>query len=117
LPLGSAILLVAIIGGLLFFAMWLSRYKMNKAVKQIIEIFREKGALDPGSAMSRRELGLLSLKEQSFAERALKPRDYKVYAFDVMFNLNIIRSTDDEKYYLSEQALQSSKLEDKFTPR
>ncbi|MFO7951972.1 MAG: hypothetical protein R6U91_04095 [Bacillota bacterium] len=78
MPLGSAIILVVIIGGLLFLAVWLSRYKMNKAVKQVIKIFREKGALDPGSANFRKELGLLSLREQSFVDRAFKPRDYKV---------------------------------------
>lgn len=114
MPVGSAILLVVIIGGLFAFGIWLSRYKMEKALKRVVETFREKEALDPGNAKTRKELGLLSLAEQSLWERSFKPRDYRVYAFDVLIKLEVIRSTEDEKYYLSEQALQSSRLGDKF---
>jgi len=86
------------------------RFFMNRAIRRVIKTFREKDALDPANAKTKSELGLKSSAETRFTDGLFKMRDYKPYIFDSMFQLAIIRETEDGKYYLSEQTLQSSNL-------
>jgi len=111
LPLGSILLLV-VLGGLLLIGIWFAKYRMKRTLQKVIKIFRENGALDPGSAKSRKELGLQSLAERGFFERAFKRRDDKPYLFDMLTQMEIVLIVGDEKYYLSEQALKSSDISD-----
>lgn len=88
----------------------LMRFFMDRAIRQVIKTFREKDALDPANARTKSELGLKSSAETRFTDGLFKMRDYKPYIFDSMLQLTIIRETEDEKYYLSEQTLQTSNL-------
>jgi len=107
LPLGS-ILIVVILGGLLLLGICFARYRMKRTVQKVIKMFRENNALDPDSAKSKEELGLRSIAERSFFERAFKLRDDKPYFFDMLTQMEIVLKVGDERYYLSEQALKSS---------
>lgn len=55
----------------------LSRLLMVRAIKEIIRIFFNSGALDAQNAKTREELGIVP---QSFLERMYRIRDYKPYA-------------------------------------
>lgn len=92
------------------FGALLLRFFMDRAIRGVIKTFREKGALDPVNAKPKSELGLKSSAETSFIDGLFKMRDYKPYIFDSMLQLAIVRETEDGKYYLSEQTLQSSNL-------
>lgn len=89
---------------------FLMRFFMDRAIRQVIKAFREQNALDPVNAKAKSELGLKSSAETKFTDGLFKMRDYKPYIFDSMLQLTIIRETEDEKYYLSEQTLQTSNL-------
>ncbi len=107
LPPLSLVLLAVILVGLIALGIALAKYKMKKATAEVIEIFRVQQALDPYNAKTKQELGLAP---KGILERAFKPRDYKVYAFDMLSKLEIIREAPEEKYYLSEQALHNTNI-------
>lgn len=88
----------------------LLRFLMNRALRQVIKAFRGKGALDPENAKTGHELGLKSTSETKLTDGIFKPRDYKPYVFDSLLQAEIIRVTEDGKYYLSEEALRRSNL-------
>ncbi|MGI6317722.1 MAG: hypothetical protein ACOX1I_09495 [Dethiobacteria bacterium] len=85
----------------------LSRLLMVRAIKEIIRIFFNSGALDAQNAKTREELGIVP---QSFLERMYRIRDYKPYALQTMLNAGIIRETSDARYYLSEEKLSATAL-------
>jgi len=104
------VILLLFVAALVGLGFLLLRFMMDRAIKQVIKTFREKGALDPENAKTGPELGLKSASETKITDGIFKPRDYKPYVFDSLFQLNIIRITDDGRYYMSEQTLQSSNL-------
>ena len=85
----------------------LSRLLMVRAIKEIISIFLNSGALDAQNAKTREELGIVP---QTFLERMYRIRDYKPYALQTMLNAGIIRETSDARYYLSEEKLSATAL-------
>lgn len=101
------ILLFCIIIVLLIAAFFYSRYRMKKALREVINIFRLKEALDEDSAKTREELGLVP---PSLLTRMMSQRDYKPYALQLMLGAGIIQTTTENKYYLSEISLSSSNL-------
>jgi len=101
------ILLLCFIIVLLLAAFFYSKYRMKKALREVIKIFRVKKALDKDSAKTREELGLVP---PSLLTRMMSQRDYKPYALQLMLGVGIIQTTPDDKYYLSETTLASSKL-------
>jgi|LSQX01.1.fsa_nt_gb hypothetical protein len=86
---------------------FLSRLLMVKAIKEIIRIFFNSGALDAQTAKTREELGIVP---QSFLERMYRIRDYKPYALQTMLNAGIIQETADARYYLLEKKLSATAL-------
>ncbi len=106
----SSLYLILVIAGMLGLGLLLLRFLMDRAIRQVIKAFREKEALDPEHAKTKSELGLKSASQAKLVGGFFKPRDYKPYVFDSMVQLNIIRSTEDDRYYLSEQTLKSSNL-------
>jgi hypothetical protein len=85
----------------------LSRLLMVRAIREIIRIFFNSGALDTQSAKTREELGIVP---QSFLERMYRIRDYKPYALQTMLNAGIIQETSDARYYLLEEKLSATAL-------
>jgi len=81
---------------------------MNKrAIKQVIKRFRDRQALDPGSAKTIDEL---DLRPPSFRERLMRFRDYKPAALNGLVRVGIIKVTEDGRFYLSEEKLRNSKI-------
>lgn len=85
----------------------LSRLLMVRAIKEIIRIFLNSGALDAQNAKTRAELGIVP---QTFLERMYRIRDYKPYAMQTMLNNGIIQETSDLRYYLLEEKLSTTAL-------
>ncbi len=97
-------LLILIFVFLLISFPWL----LNKrAVNQVIKIFRQHRAVSINSAKTIDELGL---RPPSFRERLMRLRDYKPAALNGLIRVGIVKATEDDKLYLSEEKLRGSKL-------
>ena len=113
MPLEYVLLFIVIMLLLIVFSAWVSRFFMKRAMLEVVEAFRREGALDQHNAKTRPDLGL---EPKPLLQRMGKMRDYKVHAFDVLRQLEVIRVTDDEKLYLSEKALEDSNLKSMLYP-
>ena len=102
------ILLIIIIVILFILALGGIPYLLGKrAISRVIKIFQEYNALSIRNAKTIDELGLTPpTKLQSMFRR----RDYKLQALDLLIRSDIIKVTEDNKLYLSEEKLLSSKL-------
>jgi len=106
------VILILLIVALIGLGFLLLRFLMHRAIRQVVRSFRASGALDPENAKTGPEMGLKSTSDAKLTDGIFKPRDYKPYVFDSLVQLDIIKITEDEKYYLSEHDLQKSKLAD-----
>ncbi len=98
------LLLVLLILGLYVIPRW----RLKRAIRQVIAIFRQNSALDKKTAKTIDELGL---SPRGFAERMLHTRDFKPYALNELVKAEIIKSTEDGRLYLAEEALMESGVE------
>ena len=87
-------------------------WRLKRAIRQVIQIFRKTNATSVKNAKTVGELGLRPL---GFFDRILKLRDYKPYALTVMISAGVVRQTEDGKVYLSEEKLSASTLS-KYAP-
>lgn len=96
-----AIFMVLFIGIAVYFA----RRRMYGANLAVIRSFRNHGAVTPESAKSLSDLGLAP-------RQGLKVglRDYKPFALQFMMQTNIVRLTDDGRYFLCEDTLSTTNL-------
>jgi hypothetical protein len=97
----AIILLFLIMAILLLTAFWGTTYLVRSATRSIIRSLREKGAVSPASAITAEKAGI---KPRSLFKPGLL-RDYKPAALQHLIKNNIIRRTEEEKIYLSEETL------------
>ena len=104
----STALLIVILLALLVVGMFvLPRWRMNRAISQVIWIFREHNAVSIKNAKRGEELGF---RQPGMMEGILTRRDYKRYALMALIKAEIIQTTEDGRLYLSEERLISSRL-------
>jgi hypothetical protein len=100
----------------LFFA--LSIYLQRSAIIAVIKLFRKNNALDMNNAKTSEELGI---QPKKFIGPMFKRRDYKPQALDFLLNLKIVKVTEENRLYFSEEDFasiqeRSSKLGKLFLP-
>ncbi len=83
----------------------LSTFLQRRAVIVIRKLFHKKNALTAENAIDPEELGL---KHQ---HALLKKRDYRRQAVQLLMNIQVIRTTEDDKLYFSEEKLTSLREE------
>jgi len=86
-----------------------SRWRMKRAMRQVILIFREHAATSSRTAKVAGELGLGS--QGGMMAGMFKGRDYKKYALDMLMRAEIIQVTEDGKLHLSEDKLLASGID------
>jgi len=91
-----------VIGGLI------SRWRMKRALRQVILIFREHTATSSRNAKTIDELGL---SPQGMMGGMFRGRDYKQYALSMLMKSEIVQATEDGRLYLSEDRLLASGLD------
>lgn len=102
------IVLIVLVVVLMLVAMFIiPQWRLRRAISQVIQIFREQGAIDAKSARTVIDLGL---KSRNMMEGMFKGRDYKKYALDALRRGEIIQEVDNGKMYLSEDRLFASNL-------
>lgn len=82
-------------------------WRLKRAIRQVIQIFRKHNATDAKNAKTDTELGL---KPRPMLERMMSLRDYKPYALTVLIRAGVVRQTEEGKFYLSEEKLMASNL-------
>lgn len=85
-------------------------FLLRGSFTEVLNIFREKNALDEKNARDKVEFGF---NPQSVIERMYKLPDYKPLALQVLILNQIVRATEDERLYLSEEKLASFHMEKK----
>jgi hypothetical protein len=97
-----AILLIVL---LLLGAVYLSRFLIKKAMRDVVSVFRRRGALNPKGALTAEDLGLVKGR---FTDRMFRVRDYKPDALRLLAQANVVKITEDGRLYLSEAELADS---------
>ena len=100
------IVLLVVLGLLMMFVV--PRWRLKRANRQVIQIFREHNAIDIKNAKMIDELGL---RPRGMMEGMFRGRDYKPYALSILMRAEIIQRTEDGRLYLSEEKLIGSGLE------
>lgn len=98
------VLLVLMVLALFVIPQW----RVKRAVRNVIRIFRALNAIDSKTARSIEDLGL---QPRGIMEGMLKGRDYKPHALKSMIDAGIVQVNEDRKLYLSEEKLLASSLE------
>lgn len=86
----------------------LPQWRMRRAVRQVIRIFRENNAIGVKNA---RTIDELQLRPRRMLEGMFRGRDYKQYALSALIKAEIIKTTEGGKLYLSEDRLIDSGLD------
>ena len=84
------------------------QWRVSRAVRDVIKIFRAQNAVTSKTARTIEEFGL---QPRGIMEGMLKGRDYKPHALQSMIKAGIILVTEDRKLYLSEDKLLASGFE------
>lgn len=86
-------------------AMYLSRFLLKRAMRQVVSIFRQRGAVTAKNAATAEALGLV---RGGMMDRMFRLRDYRPDALRVLLQAGIIKATDEGGLYLSEEDLDRS---------
>jgi len=104
----NSIIFIVILFVLLLVAMFfIPRWRLKRAIRQVVKIFREHSAIDRRSAKTIDELGL---RPRGMVEGMFRGRDYKQYALNALMKSEIITQTEEGRFYLSEELLGASSL-------
>jgi len=93
------LLLVLFILGVYVIPNW----RFKRTARQVIATFRNKGAVTPQGAKTLEDLGFQT--RRSFMEQLLKGRDFKMYAIQAMLKGELVKVTDDGRFYLIEDKI------------
>jgi hypothetical protein len=96
------ILLVLVVG-----SFFLSRHLARKAVRDLIKAFARVQALDPDSAVTQAEVGVVP---RGLFNPRMGLRDYRPAALRLLMQADIVQLTSDGRVYLSVAALKASNL-------
>ena len=105
----NTIILIVVLVVLLLVAMFIvPQWRLRRAIRQVIRIFRECNAIGIKNAKTVDELGL---RPRRMLEGMFKGRDYRPYALRALRKAEIIQMTDEGRLYLSEDKLVASGLD------
>ncbi len=102
------VLSILVIAGLAILALFvLPRIRMKRAVNQVVAIFEHNNARDVRSAKTIEEL---RLQPRTFLQGVGHIRDFKPYALQALMNAEVIRQTEDGRFYLVRDKLDATNL-------
>lgn len=109
----AIILLILIMLLLLAIAYFGTGILVKRATRAVIKTFRDNQALTPENARALEEMGF---KGRSFLQfKAF--RDYKPAALQFLMRHNVIQATEEGKFYLSEEVLYQTGIEQNLQGR
>lgn len=108
----TVIVIILIFVLLLALMFIIPRWRLKRAIRQVIQIFRKHNATDRKNAKTIDELGL---RPPGVMEGMFRGRDFKPYALSALIKAEIIQRTEDGKLYLSEDRLTASGIESRIS--
>jgi hypothetical protein len=108
LEINSIVFVVLFFIVLLVVGAFISRWRIKKAMRQVVRAFRGENATTSRSARTAGELGL---NPQGRMAGMFKGRDYKPNALSMLMKADIVLTTEDGKLYLSEDKLRESGID------
>lgn len=103
----ATLVLVLILVLLAAAVFYLPRLLTKRAIREVVLLFRERGATDATSASVLEELGLV---QRGLFDRMFRMRDYRPQALRLLAQADIIRAAEGDRFYLSECALENSQV-------
>jgi hypothetical protein len=103
----ATVVLALILVLLVVASIYVSRFLSLRAVRVVVSTFRKQGAIDAESARSLEELGLVRAR---LLEGMFRGRDYRPQALRLLAQAEIIRPVEGGRFYLSEPALENSRI-------
>ena len=103
----TALVMVLLVGAGVATMVYVSRFLYRRAMRDLVSLFRERGATSPSNAVTPEELGLV---RASPFENMFRLRDYRPQALRVLGKANIVRATEAGGLYLSEEELKRSPI-------
>ena len=108
MEINSIVLVVLFFIVLLVVGALVSRWRIKRAMRQVVRAFREQNATSIRSAKTAYELGLAP---QGRMAGMFKGRDYKPNALSMLMKADIVLTTEDGEMYLSEDKLIESGID------
>lgn len=105
--MNDTLIIILTLGLLVLVLFVLPRWRMSRAISQVVNIFRRHDATSTKSAKTSRELGF---KSKGILPGILTRRDYKLDALSSLINAGVIRQVEGDKLYMSEEKLASSQF-------
>ncbi len=103
----TTLFIVIVVIVLILVTFVIPRLLFKRALSGVIQVFRRQGAFDVKSARTIDELGL---RPRAMLQGMFKGRDYKPYALEILRKADIVQMTEDDRLYLSEEKLASSRF-------
>ena len=108
MEINSVVLVVLFFIVLLVVGALVSRWKIKRAMREVVRAFREQSATTSRSAKTADELGL---RPQGRMAGMFRGRDYKPNALSMLMKADIVLTTEDGELYLSEDKLLESGID------
>ncbi len=108
MEINSIVVVVLFFIVLLVVGAFISRWRIKKAMRQVVRAFREENTTNSRSA---RTIGELGLSPKGRMAGMFKGRDYKPHALSMLIKADIVLTTEDGKLYLSEDKLRESGID------
>ena len=89
-------------------------WRIRRAAQLVIDILRTNNAISAKKAISLEEMGLST---SNIIEASFRFRDFRKDALDILVRKGIVQTTDELKYYVSEQTLFKTNMYRPITPR
>ncbi|MFC1945792.1 hypothetical protein ACFLW1_01180 [Chloroflexota bacterium] len=86
-------------------AFLLMRFRVQRAVKQVVKMFRSVNAVDEKSAISAEDLGII---KKGMLQGMFRVRDFKPQALESLVSMGVINFTEDARYYINEEKLEGT---------
>jgi hypothetical protein len=102
---GLSILFIVAMLALVYF-LW--RFLMMRAMRRVVAVFRANKATNAKRAATLEKMGLQEGK--GLVGNAFKRRDYRQIAMRIMGQEGVIRMVEGERFYLSEETLETSRV-------
>ena len=85
----------------------LPRVRTRRAIRSVVQAFRQHDAVRIKNAKTADKLGL---RTQPMSESIFRGTDYQLHALEELISCNVIRTTEDGRLYLSEENLSCSEF-------
>jgi len=105
--LNDVLLIILVIIALIVWIIIGPNWLVFRAMKKVIKALKKRDAYNAKNACYAEEIGI---RKQTMFSNMFKVRDYRPQALQQLVQLEIVKQTDDEKFYINQEKLDQSRL-------